>query len=109
VKVVGERLNDIEEIIYAECGEATQLEGDLLAKFKQRTFMDWEPDPIFYTKTKMILLQQMDYDRVKQIWGSKITDVCKLEMPDYNHYLYVVDIVDAEDLNYILGIPDEQL
>ena len=103
-----DRFNEIEEIIYSECGEANQLQGKILTAFKKRLFIDWEPDPIFYTKSTLLMVEVNDYNRVKMVWGSLIKDVVKLELPTYNHYLYVVDISGVDELSEILELEDVQ-
>jgi len=108
MEALDERFNEIEEIIYSECGEAVQLQGDKLQAFKKRLFIDWEPDPIFYTKSTLIMVEVHDYERVKMVWGSMLKEVIKLELKTYNHYLYVVDISEVDELSQLLNLEEEE-
>ena len=69
MELLEERLSDIETLLYAECGEAEKLEGEKLELLKKRLHIDWEPDPIYFTKTKLIFCEIADYDRVTQLFS----------------------------------------
>jgi len=99
---IEERLNEIDAVVYSEVAEGEKLYGGKLEQFKQRLHITWEPDPIYFTKSKIIFCEINDYKRFKEVFRSS-KDILKLEMPDHNLYLYIVDIVECEDINYVLG------
>ena len=102
MEVVEKRLNDIETIIFAECGDAKRLKGNRLDNLLSRLHITWDADPIYYSKSKIIFTEVNDYERFIQLYR-KAQVVLKLEMPNHNSYLYVMDYIECDDLDFILG------
>jgi len=97
-----EHFEEMKQLIDLETNEIRILEGKKLTDLKSMLQMNWEPEPIYYNGTNLIITDVNDYTRIKGA-APKFEDVLKLEMPEFNCYLYIGRWINVEFLKNILA------
>ena len=96
-----EILDNIKELLSLEFQDLKVMNDLYLRVFKDEVGMDWEPRPIFYNNTSIILTDIEDYEQVME--RSKCEDLLKIESKHFNLGIYVVNTVPDKRLCNMLG------
>jgi len=100
---IGSYLQELQQLISLELNKLQRLEGEKLDRYKWFLRMKWEPSPIFYNTTNIVLTSAKDYKRLKGAYP-KIDEILRLELKEFNCYLIAARYVNIGFLNEILDI-----
>lgn len=98
---LNEHRSNLESILDVEMKDAKPLTGDALEKLQFVLELNYAPH-IFYNSTNIILTEREEFDKLKSI-VKQFEDVLKLEMTQFNMYLYIGSYVNCQELKSILG------
>lgn len=99
-------INAINEVVSFELDGLVVLSGDKLEAFKKHARIDWDTDPIYYNMTALISTNPDDYANIKLIDG--LEQSTRLEIPEYNYYIYIHRFHNNEFLLNLLKIEDKE-
>lgn len=85
----------------------TEMKGSLLEECKQSFVIDWNTDEIYFDKSNIIFTEINDYNRFKE-FNPKLNDILKVEISDFNTYIYVCTYVNCPTLNEIIHQGSEE-
>lgn len=100
-KELQERLSQMDQIIGLELNELEKLEGEKLKRLRELLNIHWSPEPIFVNNTNIVITDINDYERIRGACP-KWEEVIRLEIPEFNTYLYVGRYVNVQFLKDIV-------
>lgn len=89
------------EFVDLETIDLVELKDEKLDKFES-IFNLKNPDRIFYNSTNLVFMDINDYGKVKMVFGDKLEDVLKVEIREFNTYVYIVRYLNVEYLEKVL-------
>jgi hypothetical protein len=95
-------ITEINEVVSLEIQDLYKLEGDKLETFK-KYIKAIETSDIFFGLSNLVITSVDDFNMVKLI--PKLEIVLKLEVPEYNYFVYVTRYHNNEFLSNLLTVP----
>ena len=95
-----EHLDKMNHIIGLETNNMIEVKGEELDKIKNMLFIHWDPEPIYVTKTNIILTDINEYEQFIKV-NPDHNLIMKLEIIDFNVYLYVIAYNNHPEINEI--------
>lgn len=105
---LAEVLEHVNNILGIELNENQKLDGEKLEKLKTLLGISWTPETIYFTKTNLIMTDINDYQKLKEV-VKKFEDVLKIEMTEFNTYIFVCRYSNSPELTTILLTEDEDV
>lgn len=96
-----EHFTKISEIMDIELNELQPLGGEQLRVLKQKYTISWDPEPIYFNSTNIVFTDINDFDRINMF--EQFKDPIKLEVPEFNMYIYGCRYLEKPVLNEILS------
>lgn len=98
--------DSIQNLLSIELDGLVQLEGETLITFN-KTFGIQESEPVFFGNVNLVVTSPTHFNVLRLVQGIEI--VLKIEIPEYNQFLYVLRFFNNEFLSMLLKMPDTEI